>query len=135
MINWFLQLNNSQLGNSFNSFLEKHLVLSFPSQSNPNPIQSVIERGNLRTQNVFLWRKEKRPVHKRRGVRTPTTSPPLSQVMSPTTWSSTSSAIPRGSCSSMIPSSDQDVENATLSKLHTEDEPITAQSVVVVCCV
>ena len=31
----------------------------------PNPIQSVIDRGNLRTQNVFLWRKEKRPVHKR----------------------------------------------------------------------
>ena len=28
-------------------------------------VQSVIERGNLWTQNVFLWRKEKRPVHKR----------------------------------------------------------------------
>ena len=33
--------------------------------SNPNPIQSVIDRGNLRTQNVFLWIKEKRPVHTR----------------------------------------------------------------------
>ena len=65
MIIWVLQLNNSQLGNSFNSLLEKHLVLSFPSQSNPNPIQSVIDQGNLRTQNVFLWREEKRPVHKR----------------------------------------------------------------------
>ena len=49
----------------FNSLLEKHLVLNFPNQPNPNPIQSVIDRGNLRTQNVFLWRKEKRPVHKR----------------------------------------------------------------------
>ena len=54
-----------QLENSFNSLLEKHHVLSFPNQPNPNPIQSVIDRGNLRTQNVFLWRKEKRPVHKR----------------------------------------------------------------------
>ena len=33
--------------------------------SNPNPIQSVIDQGNLRTQNLFLWIKEKRPVHKR----------------------------------------------------------------------
>ena len=33
--------------------------------SNPNPIQSVIDRGNLRSQNVVLWIKEKRPVHKR----------------------------------------------------------------------
>ena len=41
--------------------------LSKPTQSkpNPNPIQSVIDRGNLRTQNVFLWIMEKRPVHKR----------------------------------------------------------------------
>ena len=65
MINRVLQLNNSQLGNSFNSLLEKHHVLNSPNQPNPNPNQSVIDRGNLRTQNVFLWRKEKRPVHKR----------------------------------------------------------------------
>ena len=41
--------------------------LSKPTQSkpNPNPVQSVIDRGNLRTQNVILWIKEKRPVHKR----------------------------------------------------------------------
>ena len=65
MINWVLQLNNSQLENSFNSLVEKHHVLSFPNQHNPNPIQSVIDQGNLRTQNVFLWMKEKRPVHKR----------------------------------------------------------------------
>ena len=59
MINWVLQLNNSQLGNSFNSLLEKHHVSIFPNQPNPNIIQSVIDRGNLRTQNVFLWRKGK----------------------------------------------------------------------------
>ena len=34
-------------------------MLSFPSQPNPNPIQSVIDQGNLRTQNMFLWIKEK----------------------------------------------------------------------------
>ena len=45
--------------------LEKHHVSSFPNKPNPNPIQSVIDRGNLRSQNVFLWIKEKRPVHKR----------------------------------------------------------------------
>ena len=28
---------------------------------NPNPIHSVIERGNLWRRNMFLWRKEKRP--------------------------------------------------------------------------
>ena len=62
---WVLQLNNSQLGNSFNSLLEKFHVLNSPNQPNPNPNQSVIDRGNLRTQNVFLWIKEKRPVHTR----------------------------------------------------------------------
>ena len=56
MINWVLQLNNSQLEKSFNSLLEKHHVLSFPNQPNRNPIQSVIDRGNLRIRNVFLWR-------------------------------------------------------------------------------
>ena len=66
---------NDQLGSSVEqqpvgklvqqSFGEVHHVSSFPNQSNPNPIQSVIDRGNLRTQNVFLWIKEKRPVHKR----------------------------------------------------------------------
>ena len=65
MINWVLQLNNSQSVNSFNSLLEKFNVLNSPNQPNPNPNQSVIDRGNLRTQNVFLWIKEKRPVHKR----------------------------------------------------------------------
>ena len=65
MINRVLQLNNSQLESSFNSLLEKHHVLSFANEPNPNPIQSVIDRGNLRSQNVVLWIKEKRPIHKR----------------------------------------------------------------------
>ena len=51
-------LNISQLEISFNSLLEKHLVLNLPNQPNPNPIQSVIERGNL-------WSKKTRPVLKR----------------------------------------------------------------------
>ena len=29
-------------------------MLSFPNQPNPNPIQSVIDRGNLRTERVFV---------------------------------------------------------------------------------
>ena len=66
--NWtrgVLQLINSPFENSFNSLLEKHHVSSFRNQPNPNPIQSVIVRGNLRTQNVFEWIKEKRPVQKK----------------------------------------------------------------------
>ena len=47
MINRALQLNISQLESLFNSLLEKHLVLNLPSQPNPNPIQLLIERGNL----------------------------------------------------------------------------------------
>ena len=46
MINRVLQLNISQLENSFNSHLEKHFVLDLPSQPNSlNPLE--IERGNL----------------------------------------------------------------------------------------
>ena len=59
MINWVLQLKNSQLANSFKSLLGKHHVSNSPNPPNPNPIQSVIDRGNLRTQNVFLCIKEK----------------------------------------------------------------------------
>ena len=40
-------------------------MLNSPNQPNPNLIQLVIERGNLRTQNVCLWIKEKSPVHTR----------------------------------------------------------------------
>ena len=46
MINRVLQLNISQLANSFNSHLEKHFKLVLPSQRNSlNPLK--IERGNL----------------------------------------------------------------------------------------
>ena len=62
MKNWVLQLNNSQSVNSFNSLLEKFNVLNSPKQPNPNPNQSVIDRGTLRTQNIFLLIKVKRPV-------------------------------------------------------------------------
>ena len=59
MINRVLQLHNSQLESSFNSLLEKHFVLNLPNQPNPNPIQSLIERGNLWRRKQFLWRKGK----------------------------------------------------------------------------
>ena len=55
MINWVLQLNNSQSGNSFNSLLEKFNVLNSPNQPNPNPNQSVIDRGNLIAQKMCLY--------------------------------------------------------------------------------
>ena len=58
MINRVLLLNNSQLESSFNSLLEKHLVLNLPNQPNPNPIQSVIERGNPWIRNVFVERRK-----------------------------------------------------------------------------
>ena len=48
MINRVPQLNISQLENSVNSHFEKHFKLDLPSQPNPNPIQSVIDRRNLR---------------------------------------------------------------------------------------
>ena len=62
MVNWVLQLNNSQLESSFNSPVEKHHVLNSPNQPNPNQNQSVIDQGNLRTQKMCLLLKEKRPV-------------------------------------------------------------------------
>ena len=59
MMNFALQMNNSQSVNSFNSLVEKFNMKRCPNQPNPNPNQSVIDRGNLRTQNVFLWIKGK----------------------------------------------------------------------------
>ena len=55
-----------------------------------------------------------------RGATTPTTSPSPSQVMSPTTRSSTSSSTPRVSFSYVTPSSDLDIDDTTLGKLLTE---------------
>ena len=40
-------------------------MLNSPNQPNLNPNQSVIDRGNLRIQNMFLLTKVKRPVPKR----------------------------------------------------------------------
>ena len=51
MINRVLQLNISQLENSFNSHLEKHFKLVLPSQPNSlNPLK--IERGQPVTQEI-----------------------------------------------------------------------------------
>ena len=44
------------------SLLEKFNVLHSPNQLNPNPNQSVIDRGNMRIQNMFLLIKVERPV-------------------------------------------------------------------------
>ena len=61
-MNWVLQLNNSQSGNSFNSLVEKFNTKRSPNQPNQSPRQSVIDRGNLSTQMTCLLLKEKRPV-------------------------------------------------------------------------
>ena len=51
MINRVLQLNISQLENSFNSHLEKHFKLVLPSQ--PNSLNQLkIERGKLVTKEI-----------------------------------------------------------------------------------
>ena len=51
MINRVLQLNISQLENSFNNHLEKHFILVLPNQPNSlNPLK--IERGKLVTQEI-----------------------------------------------------------------------------------
>ena len=64
-----------------------------------------------------------------RGVTTPTTSTPPSQVMSPTTWPSASSATPRVPSPTLprhrtwtLPT----LHSASCSPRHTEDKPITA---------
>ena len=62
MKNWVLQLNNSQSVNSLNCLLEKFIALNSPNQPNPNPNQSVIDRGNLRTRKTCLLLQVKRPV-------------------------------------------------------------------------
>ena len=55
MINRVLQLNNSQLKSSFNSLLEKHLVLNLPkpTQSKPNPICDRTGKP-METERVFV---------------------------------------------------------------------------------
>ena len=53
------------VGKLVQQFFGKALRANLPNQPNPNPIQSVIERRELWRRKQFLWRKEKRPIHKR----------------------------------------------------------------------
>ena len=62
MMNWALQLNNSQSVKLFDSLEEKFNTKRSPNQPNQNPNQSVIDRGNLITQKMCLLLKVKRPV-------------------------------------------------------------------------
>ena len=57
-MNWALQLNNSQLENSFNSLLEKHFVLNLPNQSKPNPICDRTGKP-VETERVFVEKGKK----------------------------------------------------------------------------
>ena len=51
---WVLQLINSQKVKLFDGLVEKFNMNRSPKQPNQNPNQSVIDQGNLRTQNVFF---------------------------------------------------------------------------------
>ena len=62
MMNWVLQLNNSQLESSFDSLVEKFNAQRSPNLPNQNPNQSVIDRGNLIAQKMCSLLKVKRPV-------------------------------------------------------------------------
>ena len=55
MINWILQLNNSQSGNSFNSLFDKHHVLNSPNQHQSKP-RSICDRSGKPedTERVFV---------------------------------------------------------------------------------
>ena len=54
MINWVLQLNNSQSVNSFNSLAEKFNMQNSPNQPNPNPNQSDRSVKPENTEDVFV---------------------------------------------------------------------------------
>ena len=58
MMNWALQLNNNQSVNSFNSLLEKFNMQRSPNLPNQNPNQSVIDRGNLIAQKMYVVKGE-----------------------------------------------------------------------------
>ena len=66
MINRVLQLNISQLENSFNSHMEKHFKLDLPSQPN-SLIQLVIEGGNLWPKRLLVSCKENLVLQIERG--------------------------------------------------------------------
>ena len=64
-----------------------------------------------------------------KGVTTPTTSPPPSQVMSPTSWPSASSTtlqVPSPTLSRHRTRTWMTLHSASCSQKHTEDKPITA---------
>ena len=97
-----------------------------PSPSSPSSSFSCIPRCTLRS---TTWSPCRICAPPRRGVTTPTTSPHPSKVMSLTTWSSTSSTIPR------VPSPTlprhrtwtwTTLHSASCSQRHTENMPITA---------
>ena len=59
-MNWALQLNINQLGNSFNSHLEKQFILILPSQSNlPKLIE--IAAGQPVAQDVVVGALQEEP--------------------------------------------------------------------------
>ena len=53
LMNWVLQLNNSQSVKLFNCLVENFNMQKSPNQPNQKPNQSVIDRGNLR-KDVFV---------------------------------------------------------------------------------
>ena len=62
MINWVLQLINSQKVKLFDSHEEKFNTQRSPNWPNQSPNQSVIDQGNLITRKMCLLLKVKRPV-------------------------------------------------------------------------
>ena len=98
-----------------------------PSPSSPTSSSSCTSSSTL---SSTTWSPCKTCAPPRtRGVTTPTTSTPPSQVMSPTTCSSASSATPRVP-SPTLPSHRTwtltTLHSASCSPRHTEDKPITA---------
>ena len=54
MMNWVLQLNNSQSVKLFDRLVEKFNAQRSPNSPNQNPNQSVIDQGNVLTQKMFV---------------------------------------------------------------------------------
>ena len=63
VINWVLQLNNSQSVNSFNSLVEKFNTQRSPNKPNQSPNQSVIDQGNLIARKMFVDKGETSRTH------------------------------------------------------------------------
>ena len=59
MMNWALQLNNSQSVKLFDNFVEEFNAQRSPNNPNQNPNQSVIFQGNMKsTEDVFVVKGE-----------------------------------------------------------------------------